>query len=210
MVETIYAQLPADFQNAISTTAGVVLSDFDPSGSNTAEAIQTSVLFATSGGVNVSCKYTFKDYGSDIDNCPKNTKELLDVESVECMLSGTGVTITSEAAKSMLGLADKSTEISLDTVTPRINVKTSDFADLWYVCPYGTQGGFVAIKLSNALSDGGLSMQSTDLEKGKFAFSYKGYSSINAPTVVPFTFYLKATDASKTMNVKAAPAPVKK
>lgn len=199
-----FAQLPADFQNAISTTAGVVLNAFDPSAPGEASAIQQAIQFATSGGVNVSCKMTYKDYGADVDNCPKNTKELAEVESVECMMSGTGVTVTSDSAASMIGPADNATASDLETVTPRMHLKQEDFKPLWYVCPYGTQGGWAAVELANALSEGGFSWQSTDKEKGKFAFSYRGYSSLEAPDVVPFKFYLKKTDTAAVQQLNAA------
>lgn len=190
-----FSQLPKDVQNALSANAGIVLKQFNPAEVGEDTAIQQNIMFATSGGVSTSCVFTYKDFGADIDNCPKNSKEMLQVESVECTMSGTAVTITSEAAVSLLGQADKQTSSSLDTVTPRMNIQDKDFQSLWYVCPYGTKNGFIAVELKNALSTGGLSIQSTDLEKGKFAFSYKGYTSLAKPKEVPFTFYVKADNA---------------
>ena len=188
-----FAQLPENMREALSTNAGIILGDFDPEAPGEAAEIKANILFATSGGVSVSCAMTTRDFGSDIDNCPKNTKELLEIESYECTLSGTALTVKGDTAVSIFGAADKTTsESDVETVQPRMTLKPEDFKTLWYVCPYGTAGGFVAIKLENALSIGGFSMQSTDKDKGKFAFNYKGYSSIEDPDKVPFTFYLKA------------------
>ena len=196
----VYAQLPDALQDCLATSAGIVLSDFDPNGSHEAETIKSSILFATSGGVNTSCVFTYKDNGEDVDNCPKNTKELLEVESVECTMSGTAVTLTDSSALSLLGAADKSGSDVIE-LAPRMDLKSEDFKALWYVCPYGKKGGFAAVKLDNALSTGGFAMQSEDNAKGKFAFSYKGYSSLTAPEAVPFRFYLRKAASLPAMEV---------
>lgn len=200
----IFAQLPENMQKALATNAGLILKEFDPNASSiTAETIRPNILFATTGGVSTTCAMTPKDFGEDVDNCPKNTKELMQVESYECKMSGTALTITKESATSLFGVADVKTTSGVDEISPRMTPKNEDFKTLWYVCPYGVEGGFVAIKLDNALSTGGFSMQSTDKEKAQFAFEYTGYSSIDTPDVVPFKFYIKATGTAMMAEVKA-------
>lgn len=197
-----YAQLPINVQSAITTNAGLILSDFDPDKNYTAEEIKALILYATTGGVNISCTATFRDAGKDIDNCPKNARELLEIEAWECELSGMALTVTGETAVLQLGAADKSaTNTAGVIVKPRMTVHDTDFKTLWYVCTYGTEGGFIAVKLENALNEGGLSMKSEDGEKGRFAFRYMGYTSIDTPDTVPFTFYLKASEASAAAQV---------
>ena len=61
-----------------------------------------------------------------------------------------------------------------------------------------TKGGFAAIKVLNALSTGGFSLQSTDKGKAKIAFEFTGHVSINAQDVVPFEVYIKAGEAEST------------
>ena len=195
-MSTIFAQLPDDIQTALATNAGIVLKEFDPnmemSVLETArQTIKQNILFATTGGVNTSCAYTYKDLGEDIDNCPKDAKEMLEVEKIECKLGGTGVTITPESAVSLFGAADKSGS-EVVKIDPRRDVKLTDFKSLWYVCPYGTDHGFVAVKLENALSVGGFSSQSTKKDKTQFTFDYKGFSSLANPEKVPFEYYIKA------------------
>lgn len=197
-----YAQLPADIQDAITTTAGIMLSEFTPETPGTQQEIQQKILFATSGGVSVSCKFSFRDHGADIDNCPKGSMELNDVDTVECMMSGTAATVTGASAAMAIGPADDepATSGGVETVTPRMNIKLEDYKTMWYVCPYGTQHGFVAIEMNNALSDGGFAWQSTDREKGKGAFSFKGYPSLANPTAVPFKIYIKKTDTAEVQQ----------
>ena len=196
----IFAQLPENLKETLSTTAGVMLSSFDPTKPGTAEEIKSNILFATSGGVSVSCVATMKDFGSDIDNCPKNTMELAEVESWECSFSGTALTVTKNNVRDAMGAADIKESSDVAEIQPTMTLKNEHFKTMWYVCPYGN-GGFVAAKLENALSAGGFSMQSTEREKGKFAFNYKGYSSIENPDKVPFTFYVKASAEAAAAQV---------
>lgn len=196
-----FAQLPEAMQEALATGAGVMLSEFDPSSPGEAEAIRKNILFATSGGVNPRCVATVSDYGEDVDNCPKNTMELLQIDGWECAISGTALTVTGSVLSSMLGAADASGD-DLITIIPRMNAKLADFKTIWYVCPYGTADGFIAIELENSFSTGGLSLQSGDKAKGKWAFAYTGYSSIDTPAEVPMKFYLKASAAAAAVNVE--------
>lgn len=199
-----FIQLPENLREALATQAGIMLTDFDPEEPADAETIRANILFATQGGVNPTCAASYTDFGEDIDNCPKNTMELAEIEGYECTISGTAITVDGDSAVFLIGAADKNPgEKDKDLVVfkPRMNVKQEDFKTLWYVCPYGTGDGFVAVKLENALNTGGLSMQSADRGKGTFAFSFKGYSSINKPEKVPFTFYIKPSAVSETEQV---------
>ena len=188
-----YTQIPQDTFNNIQLNAGVLLKGFAPE-SGTLKA--TDILGATSGGVNFTATPSFIDYGEDIDNCPKNMKELKQLDSWEAKMSGTFVTVTAELAAKLTGAADTAT----DKVTPRNELKASDFADLWWVGDYsavnedGTKGasaGFCAIRLLNSLSTGGFQIQSGDKTKGQLAFEFTGHYSMDAPETVPFEIYVK-------------------
>lgn len=189
-----YTKIPQDTFNNIQLNAGVLLKDFAPE-SGTLKA--TDILGATSGGVNFTATPSFIDYGEDIDNCPKNMKELKQLDGWEAKMSGTFVTVTAELAAKLTGAADTAT----DKVTPRNDLKASDFADLWWVGDYsavnedGTKGanaGFCAIHLLNSLSTGGFQIQSGDKAKAQFAFEFTGHYSMEHPETVPFEIYVKA------------------
>ena len=177
------------FQN-LQLNAGVLLSTFNP---ETAEVTNTSIIGATTGGVNFTAKPTFSDYGEDIDNCPKNMMELKKLDAWEISMSGTYVTVDVNAVKSLVGAAD----VSANKVTPRNDVKLSDFTDVWWVGDYSdkngeTNGGYVAIHMMNTLSTGGFAIQSSDNGKGNFAFTYTAHYSMEAQDTVPFEVYVKA------------------
>jgi hypothetical protein len=187
-----FYDLPVDFVEKLATNAGILLTDFTPA---TGAYSQADIFAATTGGISASIVPTYKDYGEDVDNCPKNSKELKQLDSVECKLSGTALTITTATVKSLIGAADVGT-VDTTKITPRAALAAGDFDDLWYVCPYSdktgaTNGGFLAIKLVNALSTGGFTIQSADKEKGQFAFEYMGHSSIYTPEELPFEVYVK-------------------
>ena len=188
-----YTKIPeTTFQN-IQLNAGVLLRAFNP---ESATVANESIIGATTGGVNFTATPTFSDYGEDIDNCPKNMKELKKLDAWEISLSGTYVTVDANAVKALVGAAD----VSGNKITPRNDLKLTDFTDVWWVGDYSdqngeTNGGFVAIHMMNALSTGGFAIQSSDNGKGNFAFTYTAHYSMSAQDTVPFEVYVKAGTA---------------
>lgn len=185
-----FTKIPETAFQEIQLNAGVILSEFDPS---TGTMDMANLLGATTGGVNFTAVPTFSDYGEDIDNCPKNMKELKKLESWEIKMSGTYVTVNPNLVKSMVGVAD----VAKEKITPRNDVLDTDFTDLWFVGDYSdkngeTNGGFVAVHMMNALSTAGFAIQTSDKAKGQFAFEYTAHYSMADQTIVPFEVYVKA------------------
>lgn len=87
----------------IQLNAGVLLSDFNPASPTVA---RSNIIGATTGGVQFSATPSFIDFGEDIDNCPKNMKELKKLDEWEVTLGGTFVTVTGELAGRLVGAAD--------------------------------------------------------------------------------------------------------
>lgn len=188
-----YTKIPETTFRNLQLNAGVLLSAFNPESATVADE---SIIGATTGGVNFTATPTFSDYGEDIDNCPKNMKELKKLDAWEISLSGTYVTVDANAVKSLVGAAD----VSGNKITPRNDLKLTDFTDVWWVGDYSdqngeTNGGFVAIHMMNALSTGGFAIKSSDNGKGNFAFTYTAHYSIDAQDTVPFEVYVKAGTA---------------
>ena len=185
-----YTKIPETTFKNLQLNAGVLLSAFNP---ESATVANESIIGATTGGVNFTATPTFSDYGEDIDNCPKNMKELKKLDAWEINMSGTYVTVDANAVKALVGAAD----VSGNKITPRNDLKLSDFTDVWWVGDYSdqngeTNGGFVAIHMMNALSTGGFAIQSSDNGKGNFAFTYTAHYSMSAQDAVPFEVYVKA------------------
>ena len=192
-----FTQIPQDTFKNLQMGAGVLLKDFNPTEGT---LTNDSIVGATSGGVNFTAVPTYSDLGEDIDNCPKNMKELKRVDSYEVKMSGTFVTVTPATTGMLTGPAD----VEGTKVTPRNHLKDSDFTDLWWVGDYSEvnedgaktgKAGFIAVHMMNALSTGGYAIQSSDKAKGQFAFEFTGHYSMSATDTVPFEVYTVAGTA---------------
>nr|DAH28260.1 MAG TPA: major tail protein [Caudoviricetes sp.] len=191
-----FTKIPADTFKQLQINAGVILSDFTPAtGAFDAE----SQIGATTGGISFAATPTFSDFGDDVDNCPKNTKELKRLDDVEVKVSGTYVTVTTASAKALMAAADID-KTDTTKVVPRRDLADTDFSDIWLVGDYSdkngaTNGGYIAIHLINALSTGGFQLKTADKSKGQMAFEYTAHYSISRQDVVPYELYIKAGTA---------------
>ena len=188
-----YTKIPETTFKNLQLNAGVLLSAFNP---ESATVANESIIGATTGGVNFTATPTFSDYGEDIDNCPKNMKELKKLDAWEINMSGTYITVDANAVKTLVGAAD----VSENKITPRNDLKLTDFTDVWWVGDYSdqngeTNGGYVAIHMMNTLSTGGFAIKSSDNGKGNFSFTYTAHYSMSAQDTVPFEVYVKAGTA---------------
>lgn len=197
-----FTQIPIDTFKKLQLGAGLLTSEFDPA---TGELTASNIVGATSGGVSFEATPSFSDFGEDIDNCPKNTKELKELDSWETKMSGSFVTMDTTAAVSVIGAAAVASN-DPTKVVPRNSVNDTDFKDIWWVGDYSDinedgssagKAGFIAIRLINALSTGGFKIQSGDKAKGAFEFEYTGHYSIKNIDTVPFELYIKAGSAGK-------------
>ena len=191
-----FTKIPSDAFQKLQINAGILTTDFTPSTGAIGEAGQ---IGATTGGVNFTATPTYSDFGEDIDNCPKNMKELKKLDSWEAKMTGTFVNADTAIAKRLCGAADIGTT-DTTKVTPRNDLKDADFDDIWLVGDYSdkngeTNGGFIAIHMLNALSTGGFQLQTADRSKGQFAFEFTGHYSMSAQDTVPFEIYIKAGTA---------------
>ena len=195
-----YTQIPSTaFQN-IQLNAGILVDEFNP-----ATGVIGNLLGATSGGVQFTDTVSYKDFGEDIDNCPKNMKELKKLESHEVKMSGTFVTVDATTAKWLVAVGDVDAQDD-NHIIPRNDLLSTDFKTIWWIGDYsdvntGDNAGFMAIKLINALNTGGFQIQTTDKEKGKFAFEFMGHYSMAAQDTVPYEIYVKQGSGSSNPSI---------
>ena len=195
-----FTQIPTDTFKKLQLGAGLLTTNFDTA---TGKLTASNIVGATSGGVSFEATPSFSDFGEDIDNCPKNTKELKKLDGWDAKMSGSFVTMDTKAAVSVIGTAAVASN-DPTKVVPRNSVDANDFKDIWWVGDYsdinedGTsagKAGFIAIKLISALSTGGFKIQSGDKAKGTFEFEYTGHYSLENIDIVPFEIYIKAGSA---------------
>lgn len=186
-----FSKISQETFNEIQTDAGVLLKTFNTA---TPELNDDDIICATTGGINATCTPTYSDWGEDIDNCPNGMMELMHLDSWETSLGFTALNTTVETIRLALGAADASVENG--KITPRRELKDTDFGDVWWVGDR-SDGGLVAIRLLNALSTGGFSLQTTKDGKGQISVTLGGHVSISAQDVVPMEFYVQEQDGEE-------------
>lgn len=190
MRNSVFSEAPANVFNEIVMGAGMFVDSFVPS-----TGVVGNILFATDGGANFTATPSFIDLAEGIDNVPPNTKELKDVDYWDVSISGTGKTVNPGQVKRLAAAADVD---GTDTtkITPRGYLKDSDFEDFWWIGPVahttdGSDSTYLAIHILNALSTGGMQMQSANRDKGSFPFTFTGHYSMADLDVVPFEIFCK-------------------
>lgn len=186
-----FTKIPQDTFQGLQLDAGVLLRNFDPASNEPPK--DADIICATTGGITVSCVPAFSDMGSDVDNAPVNVKELMKLDSWTCTMSFTALSTSIPFLKLALGVADA----DINKVTPRRDLSQNDFSDIWWAGDRA-DGGWVAVKLMNALSTGGISLQTTKSGKGQTSVTLTGHVSIDAQDVVPMEFYSSAATNSGT------------
>lgn len=177
-----------DAFDALQVDAGVILTEFDPANPY-ATPSSDKILATTTGGVNPTCTPTYSDYGEDVDNVPNNMMEFKHLDGWEAAMAFSSIKFNAANTKWALGAAESQLlSNGVTKITPRRDVKQSDFKDLWWVGDKAN-GGAYAIKLLNALSTGGLNIQSTKNGKGTNAITVTGHVSINHQDVMPMEIY---------------------
>ena len=183
-----FAIISNDAFDALQIDAGVILTEFDPANPYVTPT-SDKILATTSGGVNPTCVPTYSDFGEDVDNVPVNMMEFKHLDSWEAKMSFTSIKFNADNTKWALGAADTELlENGVTKIAPRKDLSQADFKDLWWVGDKAN-GGAYAIKLLNALSTGGLSIQSTKNGKGTNTIEVTGHVSINAQNVMPMEIY---------------------
>ncbi len=180
----MFTKIPQSTFDELQTDAGVLLKNFDPTNP---EVTDENIICATTGGINPTCVPTYSDMGEDVDNAPVGMMELMHLDGWNTSLGFTALSTTAETIRLALGAADIDAESG--KITPRRNLKDTDFADVWWVGDR-SDGGMVAICLKNALSTSGFSLQTTKNGKGQIAVTLGGHVSIKEQDAVPMEFYV--------------------
>lgn len=179
-----FVRVPESAFKEIQLEAGLILSNFDPTGAT--EVQDADIVCATTGGINITCKPQFTDYGADIDNVPDNMLEFKEVDGWDCSI---GFTALSASAR-VIGLALGAADIDGEKITPRFDMSEKDAKPIWWVGER-SDGGFVAACLKNAMSTDGLNLKSTKKGKGQISCVLTGHVSIKAQNEVPMEFYVQ-------------------
>jgi hypothetical protein len=190
-----YTKYPADTFETLQINAGVIAKAFNTS---TGALVATDIIGATTGGIQINCTPNFSDFGEDVDNVPNNTKQLKVLNDWTVTASGAFVSMSAESAEILVGAGDLTA--SSGKIAPRADLEDEDFRDIWFIGDYGTRsgnGGFIAVKLIDALSTGGWQLKTEKANKGQFSFEFTGhYDLTDENRTPPFEIYVKAGSSS--------------
>lgn len=176
--------LTADAFKSIPKGSGNLLSSFDLSAP---KIDKENVVCATQGGVNIVYQNSFEDTLSEIDNAPTNTKQGNEVTSTTASISFTTPNASPEVLKLAIGTADIDADDPTHVV-PRIEAALTDYEELYWVGPM-IGGGFLVCKIFNALSSGGLNLQTAHRGGGSMQITLTGYADLENPDKAPMEFY---------------------
>ena len=198
----MFTRIASDAMDALQLDAGVLLTSFDPLNPYVTPT-DDQILATTTGGINPTCEPTYSDFGEDVDNVPNNMMEFKHLDGWNCAFAFSSIKFNSANTIWALGAADKSTlSNGVEKIVPRRNVKLDDFKDLWWVGDKAN-GGAYAVCLKNAISTGGMNIQSTKNGKGTNSVTVTGHVSINAQDDMPMEFYdIPAQEGGSTVPVK--------
>lgn len=184
-----FTAIPQDTFEGLQLDAGVLLKNFDPAAGT---FLNEDIICATTGGINVTCTAEYSDFAEDVDNAPNNLMEFKHLDGWTCGMSFTSLGTSAASIRLSLGAAD----IVDGKVIPRRSVKLTDFSDVWWVGDRA-DGGMVAIRLMNALSTGGFSLQTTKNGKGQVSMELTGHVSIKDQDTMPMEFYSTGPSADE-------------
>lgn len=176
--------LTAEAFKSIPKGSGNILSDFSL---ETPKIDTTNVVHATQGGVQITYQNTIEDTLADIDNAPTNTKQGAEVSGTTATISYTTPNADPKTIQMAVGTADIDPDDPTHVVA-RLKTVLTDFKPLWWVGPM-TGGGFLVVKILNALSTGGLNLQTAHRGGGSMQITLTAFSDLKNPDQAPMEFY---------------------
>lgn len=190
-----YTRMGEDSMKHLVLNAGILASGFTP-----ADGKVTGLLGVTTGGITFATNPTYEDFAEDIDQAPNNMKEFKRKTAEDPTISGNFAEVTANLVKALTAAGDTSGTTPVK-ITPRSELLTADFQDLWWIGDYsdvntGTNAGFLAIHLMNALNTTGFQISATKNAKAQFAFEWHAHYSIDAQDTVPYEIYIKEGTAA--------------
>jgi len=184
----IFTKVASDAFETLQLDAGVLLSAFDPENPYVAPTDAT-IIATTTGGINPVCEPTYEDFGEDVDNVPNNMMEFKKLTGWNCTMGFSSIKFNAANVAWSLGASTTTTlSNSVKKIVPNRNLALADFGDIWWVGDKANGGAF-AVRLKNALSTGGLNIQSNKNGKGTNAVTLTGHVSINSQNDMPMEFY---------------------
>lgn len=148
-------------------------------------------LGATAGGASFSATPEMRNIFEGIDGAKGNYKDGNVIDNWEITLTATVKEMTAKNLQLAMATADiKSNDAKFDVLTPRMEVKSTDYID--NICWLGTMNGSsepMIIELKNVLNTNGISFTAEDKGSGSVELELKAHFDLSKPNEVPFNIY---------------------
>lgn len=158
-------------------------------------------LGATSGGASFSATPEMRNIFEGIDGAKGNYKDGNVIDNWEITLTATVKEMTAKNLQLAMATADiKSDDDKFDVLTPRMEVKSTDYID--NICWLGTMNGSsepMIIELKNVLNTNGISFTAEDKGSGSVELELKAHFDLSKPDEVPFNIYFPKQGRAMSM-----------
>lgn len=158
-------------------------------------------LGATTGGASFSATPEMRNIFEGIDGAKGNYKDGNVIDNWEITLTATVKEMTAKNLQLAMATADiKSDDVKFDVLTPRMEVKSTDYID--NICWLGTMNGSsepMIIELKNVLNTNGISFTAEDKGSGSVELELKAHFDLSKPNEVPFNIYFPKQ--GRTMSI---------
>lgn len=158
-------------------------------------------LGATSGGATFSATPELRNIFEGIDGAKGNYKDGNVIDNWEITLTATVKEMTARNLQLAMATADiNSEDDKFDVLTPRMDIKTSDYID--NICWLGTMNGStdpMIIELKNVMNTNGISFTAEDKGSGSVELELKAHFDLSKPNEVPFNIYFPKQSMAMSM-----------
>ena len=159
-------------------------------------------LGATAGGANFTAAPEMRNIFEGIDGAKGNYKDGNVIDNWEITLTATVKEMTAKNLQLAMATADiSSSDDKFDVLTPRMEVKSTDYVD--NICWLGTMNGSsepMIIELKNVLNTNGISFTAEDKGSGSVELELKAHFDLSKPNEVPFKIYFPKQNAVMSMS----------
>lgn len=163
--------------------AGVLVCSFDIN----QPAIQNEdIVCATTGGFSLAVEPSYVDLGDGVYMMQPGTAEMMMLTGWSVEASFTCISMSASSIRMVLGSAESGAD---NSIVPKTDLDDTDYNNLYWIGDR-TDGGMVVVELINALSDEGISIQTTPKGMGEVSVHLTCHASIEDDmTAVPVEIY---------------------
>lgn len=156
------------------------------------EITDANKLGATEGGASFAAVPTMRNIFEGLDGAKGNYKDGNTIDTWDITLTASVSEMTADNIKLAIAAADidTTTNDTHDIITPRNEVKTSDYIDsLCWIGTINTKSEFMIIELKNVMNTNGFNFTATDKGRGKVDLELKAHFDLTKADEVPFKIY---------------------